>query len=77
MKITVDIPDKDMKDILRFSGEKKKGPAIARLVATTLMLERRRELCEAVMSGTFLVGLPDWRKRRSAERAHDRDLWNR
>ena len=48
MKITVDIPDKDLKDIMRFTGEKKKGPAIARLVADTLMLKRRRELSDEV-----------------------------
>ena len=60
MKVTVDIPDKDMKDIMRFTGEKKKGPAIAKLVATSLMLERRRELSEEVMSGKFRVEFPHW-----------------
>lgn len=34
MKITVDIPEKDLKDIMRFSGEKKKGPAIAKFGGT-------------------------------------------
>jgi hypothetical protein len=77
MKITVEIPENDLKDILRFSGEKKKGPAIAKLLAKTLMLERRREMCDEVMSGKFQVELPDWRTRRAAERAHDRDLWKR
>jgi len=77
MKITVDIPEEDLSDIMRFAGEKKKGPAIAKLVATTLMLERRREMCDEVMSGKFQVELPDWRRRRAAERAHDRDLWKR
>ena len=60
MKITVDIPDKDLKDIMRFSGEKKKGPAIAKLVATSLMLQRRRELCDEVMTGKFRVDFPHW-----------------
>ncbi len=77
MKITVDIPEKDMKDIMRFTGEKKKGPAIAKLVATSLMLERRRELSEEVMSGKFRVDLPDWRETRAREREHDRKLWDR
>ncbi len=77
MKITVDIPESDLNDIMRFAGEKKKGPAIAKLVATTLMLERRREMCEEVMSGKFQVELPDWRARRETERDHDRDLWKR
>lgn len=77
MKITVDIPENDMRDILRFTGEKKKGPAIAKLVATTLMLERRREMCDEVMAGKFQVELPDWRERREAGRKHDREVWKR
>lgn len=60
MKITVDIPDKDLKDIMRFTGEKKKGPAIVKLVADTLMLKRRRELSDEVMSGKFRVEFPHW-----------------
>ncbi len=60
MKVTVDIPEKDLKDIMRFTGEKKKGPAIARLVADSLMLKRRLELSEEVMSGKFRVEFPHW-----------------
>ena len=71
MKITVDIPDKDMKDIMRFTGEKKKGPAIAKLVATSLMLQRRRELSQEVMSGKFRVDLPSWEETRKLERARN------
>ncbi len=58
MKITVEIPEKDMKDIMRFTGEKKKGPAIAKLVATSLMLQRRRELSDEVMSGKVRFKFP-------------------
>jgi hypothetical protein len=68
MKITVEIPEKDMKDILRFSGEKKKGPAIVKLVASQLMLRRRRELSDEVMAGKFRVALPDWEESRQNER---------
>jgi hypothetical protein len=60
MKVTVDIPDKDLKDIMRFTGEKKKGPAIAKLVAGSLMLKRRRELSDEVLSGKFRVEFPHW-----------------
>ena len=62
MKITVEVSDKDLKDIIRFTGEKKKGPAIAQLVASSLMLERRRELSEEVLSGKFRVEFPHWEK---------------
>jgi len=68
MKITVEIPENDMKDILRFSGEKKKGPAIVKLVASQLQLRRRRELSDEVMAGRFRVPLPDWEESRKRER---------
>ncbi len=58
MKITVDIPENDLADIIRFSGEKKKGPAIVKFLATGLMLRRRREFSDEVMSGKFRVEFP-------------------
>ena len=51
MKVTVDISEKDLRDIQRFSGERKKGPAITKFLATELMLKRRHELNEKVLSG--------------------------
>ena len=68
MKITVDIPDKDLKDIMRFSGEKKKGPAIAKLVADTLMLKRRRELSDEVMSGKVRFEFPHYEAMQELDR---------
>ncbi len=59
MKITVDLPEKDLKDILRYSGEKKKGPAIAKFLAAELMLRRRRELSDEVMSGKVRLEFPN------------------
>lgn len=75
MKITVEISDKDLPDILRFSGEKKKGPAIAKLLADSLMLKRRRDLSEKVMSGEGQFEVEAWTVSRSRERARDR--WKR
>ena len=68
MKITVDIPEKDMKDILRFTGEKKKGPAIVRLVADSLMLKRRRELSEEVRSGKVKFEFPHYETMQELDR---------
>ncbi len=68
MKITVDIPESSLPDILRFSGERKKGPAIAKLIESSLMLQRRQEYCDQVMSGELRVDFPDWRVTRAAER---------
>jgi hypothetical protein len=74
MKITVDIPEKDLKDVMRFSGEKKKGPAIVKFVATELMLRRRRELSDEVMAGKFRVEFSDWEESRKRER--EENPWN-
>ncbi|MGI8431865.1 MAG: hypothetical protein ACR2MW_06190 [Chthoniobacterales bacterium] len=68
MKITVDIPEKDLKDIMRFSGERKKGPAIAKFLSSELMLRRRHELMEEVMNGKFRVDFPDWEKMQELDR---------
>lgn len=71
MKITVEIAEKDLKDIVRFSGEKKKGPAIAKFLATELMLRRRRELSEEVMAGKFRADFSAWEPARKAGRARN------
>lgn len=68
MKITVDVPEKDLKDILKFSKERKKGPAISKFLNAALMLRRREEFCNQVMAGTIRVDFPEWEATRVAER---------
>ncbi len=74
MKITVDIPDRDMKDIMRFSGVKKKGPAIAKFLASELMLRRRRELSDEVMSGKVTFEFPHYEAIQELDR---QSAWNK
>lgn len=57
MKITVDIPDSDIKEICFFTGEKKKGTAIRKLVVDALMLKRRQQQAEKFISGEWGVEL--------------------
>ncbi len=68
MKITVELPEKDLKDIMRFSGEKKKGPAIAKFLSTELMLRRRRELSDEVMSGKVRLDFPHYEAMQQLDR---------
>lgn len=68
MKITVELPEKDLKDIMRFSGEKKKGPAIVKFLATGLMLRRRRELSDEVMSGKVRLKFPHYEAMQALDR---------
>lgn len=57
MKITVEISDSDLKEICRVTGERKKGPAIRKLVADALLLKRRAELAQNFITGKWGVEL--------------------
>ena len=74
MKITVEISEKDLKDVMRFSGVKKMGPAISAFVASELMMKRRLELSDEVTAGKYRIDLPDVYEMRARERK--RDTWN-
>lgn len=68
MKITVDISENDLKDVIRFSGESKKGPAITKFIANELMLLRRRELSNKILSGKMNVDFSSFEARQKADR---------
>ena len=53
MKITVDVPDSELKEICRVTGIKKKGPAIRKLVEEALALKRREQLVRKFISGKW------------------------
>jgi len=57
MKITVDLPDKELKEICFFTGESKKGPAIRKMVTDALMMKRREMLSQKFISGEWGVEL--------------------
>ena len=51
MKITVDFSESELKEIMRLSGEKKKGPAVRKFVVSELQLRRRREITQQLLAG--------------------------
>lgn len=53
MKITVDLPEKDLRDICRITGIPKKGPAIRKLLDEALLLQRRAEISGKFVSGEW------------------------
>jgi hypothetical protein len=74
MKITVDLPDSELKEICFFTGEEKKGPAIRKMVTDALMMKRRELLSQKFISGEWGVELPGFeagqaKDRRSSEKA--------
>ena len=57
MKITVDFPDSELKEICFFTGERKKGPAIRKMVRDALMIKRREKIAQKFLSGEWGVDL--------------------
>jgi SpoVK/Ycf46/Vps4 family AAA+-type ATPase len=72
MKVTVEISEKDLKDILRVTREKRKGAAIRQLAMEALMLKKRREILDELEAGKWSVDLPPIETLRQ-----DRELWRR
>ena len=62
MKITVDLPEKDLRDICWITGISKKGSAIRKLLDDALLLQRRAEIAGKFVSGewgTELAGVEE------------------
>jgi hypothetical protein len=57
MKVTVEISDKEMGEILALTGERKKGPAIRRLMEEALQQRRRAQVAQRFLSGEWGVEL--------------------
>ena len=72
MKITVELSDSELKDICRITGERKKGPAIRKLVVDALMMKRREEIAGKFISGKWSVQLTGFEAARAADRTASR-----
>ena len=57
MKVTVELSDKEMGEILALTGERKKGPAIRRLREEALQQRRRAQVAQRFLSGEWGVEL--------------------
>ncbi len=57
MKVTVEVSDSELRDILELTGERKKGPAIRQLMEQALQLRRRQRLADRFLSGEWGVAL--------------------
>jgi hypothetical protein len=58
VKVTVELSDAELREILRVTREKRKGAAIRQLALEALMLKKRRELLDEVEAGKWSVDLP-------------------
>jgi hypothetical protein len=71
MRITVELSDSDLKEVCRVTGEKKKGPAIRKLVADALMLKRREEIAQKFIAGEWGVELKGFEAGKAADKRAD------
>jgi hypothetical protein len=53
MKVTLDINAKDLKDVMRISGEKRRDAAVLKFFSSSLQLSRRREVLDKFMTGEW------------------------
>jgi len=70
MKVTVEVSDAELREILKVTREKRKGAAIRQLALEALMLKKRRELLDEVEAGKWSIELPPIESLRE-----DRNLW--
>jgi hypothetical protein len=72
MKTTVDIPDKELRDAMRFTNAKTKREAIVRVLEE---FNRRRRMAELVKySGTFSDSFPTNEEIEATDAVRDRRL---
>ncbi|MCB9767720.1 MAG: hypothetical protein H6752_05950 [Candidatus Omnitrophica bacterium] len=78
VKITVEFSDFELEDIQRITGERKKGPAIRKLVADALMMRKREEIAQKFISGKWgadLEGFEEGRRRDREEASQLESEW--
>ena len=79
MKITVDLPESDLREICLLTGIGKKGPAIRKLVTDSLMLRKRAEISAKFVSDEWSAELGAVDTSRQADRRSAQTLaeaWN-
>ena len=74
MKVTVELSDQEMAEVLEFTGERKQGPAIRRLMAEALQQRRRARIAERFVSGAWGVELEGFEAERQRDRQRDETL---
>ena len=74
MKVTVELSDKEMAEILDLTGERKKGPAIRRLMEEALQQRRRAQIAQRFLSGELGVELETYEAVQERERQRDQEL---
>jgi len=73
MKVTVELSETEMAEILNLTGERKKGPAIRRLMVEALQQHRRVLIAQRFLSGEWGVQLESYEADQERERQRDQE----
>jgi hypothetical protein len=73
MKVTVELSDHEMAEILDLTGERKKGPAIRRLMEEALQKRRRAQIAERFLSGEWGVELESFEADQQRDRQREQE----
>jgi hypothetical protein len=74
MKVTVELSDAEMTEILELTGERKKGPAIRRLMEEALQQHRRAQIAQRFLSGEWGVQLESYEADQERERQRNQEF---
>ena len=74
MKVTVELSENEMAEILNFTGESKKGPAIRRMMEQALQQLRRAQIAQRFISGEWGVALVGFENDRECDRQRAQEL---
>lgn len=74
MKVTVELSDQEMAEVLKLTGERKKGPAIRRLMEEVLHQRRRAEIAQRFLSGEWGVDLETYEADHERERLRAQEI---
>lgn len=74
MKVTVELSDQEMVEILELTGERKKGPAIRRLMEEALQKRRRAQIAQRFLSGEWGVELETYEEDQQRERQRAQEI---
>jgi hypothetical protein len=74
MKVTVELSDNEMAEILDLTGERKKGPAIRRLMEEALQQRRRAQIAQRFLSGEWGVELESYEADQERERQRAQEI---
>jgi len=74
MKVSVELSDTEMAEILDLTGERKKGPAIRRLMEEALQQRRRAQIAQRFLCSEWGVELETYEADQQRERQRDQEF---